>query len=354
MSTTVLLAALTLSAQPGAKADASLVWKPYTAPNGWFSASFPGSPAVQKIKVPAPIGTLAPTGYVVDLGNGRGFLVVDMELPEVAAKRLDERIIKSAFDEARRHLLRQNGGRLVAQNELILNGCSGRDFRIELPDSTQGGSGELWLRFLVVGNHFLQYGVQAPYSTFSTEDAEFFLDSFRVPHARGTRRDFDWKAYGSDEAGFQALLPGPPVAGMVTIATPEGPAQLVSQSVPREPYEFAVTYLDVPDVERRPTPEAVYGAARDRLVRRLKGRVVADRAVTLDGIAGRELQVEIPESRVAGGGILWARSFLSQRRLYQFTFEAPKSAPYPEGRDAFFNSLHLTPRPSSGEDSSGN
>lgn len=84
--------------------------------------------------------------------------------------------------------------------------------------------------------------------------------------------------------------------------------------------------------------EMLLDAARDGAVGNIQGRLVSERALSLGGHPGRELQVLSSDGRLA----LRMRIYLVNSRQYQVVAVAPKELRSTEDRDRFLDSFRLT------------
>jgi hypothetical protein len=81
--------------------------------------------------------------------------------------------------------------------------------------------------------------------------------------------------------------------------------------------------------------------AWDKGVRKAGGTLKSEKEIEMDGRPGRELVVELAESRVPGGGILRSRIYLVGRTQYQAVAMSPKAKVRSGEMEAFLESFRL-------------
>jgi len=125
--------------------------------------------------------------------------------------------------------------------------------------------------------------------------------------------ELDWREVTSESGRYAVLMPAPPehaqrevVVGGVALAMSMASAQ-------KEGMAFGAAYADLPGGYTRRAE--LVAAARDALVRNIDGRLTADRAVQIDGAAGREFYADgnVGDQPMRLGG----RVFTAGPRFYQ-------------------------------------
>lgn len=123
----------------------------------------------------------------------------------------------------------------------------------------------------------------------------------------------------SEVGGFRACLPGKPVEKEQ--ATPAGKLHLLT--VKDGDADWTVSWIDLPTAAKEPPEkvEARLDGVRERMVERLRAKVVSEVKVQLDGkYPGRDLLLDLPRDE----GRLRTRVYLAGNRLYQITLRGPK------------------------------
>jgi hypothetical protein len=147
-----------------------------------------------------------------------------------------------------------------------------------------------------------------------------------------------WRPYVSAEGRFQVVMPGTPQVKRQTV--PAGQVSLevviVSSSDPDTHVECGVCYFDLPEQLHNMTTEQLLVARREGIVNAVKGKVVSERQVTLNGQTGLETVIELPN-----GVTLVIRSFMINHRLYTVMIAGPGLNPAAEAAQAFLNSFNV-------------
>jgi len=150
-----------------------------------------------------------------------------------------------------------------------------------------------------------------------------------------------WKDFHSKEGGFSVSMPGTPVEKRQAFHTQAGPveARFFTVEADRGSMVYMVVYGDYPEALMvTGDREMLLDAARDGAVGNIQGRLVSERALSLGGHPGRELQVLSSDGRLA----LRMRIYLVNSRQYQVVAVAPKELRSTEDRDRFLDSFRLT------------
>ena len=137
----------------------------------------------------------------------------------------------------------------------------------------------------------------------------------------------DWKEFSSAEGQFTVSLPGTPKTDTNTVDTPIGQLKSRAFVLETDNFLYYVTYVDLPGGPEtlEETKEAL-DASRDRAV--AKHRLITEKDITLDGIAGRELLVERGDT----GLILKNRFFYAKQRLYQLILTGRRNVVFVHGK----------------------
>jgi hypothetical protein len=81
--------------------------------------------------------------------------------------------------------------------------------------------------------------------------------------------------------------------------------------------------------------------ARENGVRNSGGTLKEEKEIELDGNPGREMVLDLPDSRIRGGGIYKSRIYLVGQTHYQVITASPKARERSEEMKAFLNSFRL-------------
>lgn len=149
-----------------------------------------------------------------------------------------------------------------------------------------------------------------------------------------------WKDFHSKAGGFSVSMPGTPVEKRQAYHTQAGPieAHFFTVETDRGSLVYMVVYGDYPEALMAANDkEMLLDAARDGAVGNIRGTLLGDRSISMEGHPGRELQVLSSDGRLA----LKMRIFLVNNRQYQVVAVTPREARSPEDRDRFLDSFRL-------------
>jgi len=130
----------------------------------------------------------------------------------------------------------------------------------------------------------------------------------------------EWKPYNFDECHCSAQFPGTPQVRTTPVRTNLGnlDAKMATLEVPEGFY--AIMFVDYPkDRPTKSTPDDILTGVREGQVANLKGKLVSETKITMNGFPGRELRIEAP-----GDLVLFSRVYLAKERLYQSLAVTPK------------------------------
>lgn len=142
------------------------------------------------------------------------------------------------------------------------------------------------------------------------------------------------------EDGFTVMMPGEPQLTRSRVAIQGGEVQVGTWKSSVEGALFSVSYADYPEpvIATKP-PMALVNEGRDSVVASVKGTLLREQEVTLDGVyPGKAYVAESPSGEVR------ARHFLVGNRLYTLLALFNPSIGSPQA-DAFLSSLALRVRP---------
>lgn len=124
--------------------------------------------------------------------------------------------------------------------------------------------------------------------------------------------EFDWRELNSNEGGFSALMPAKPRYEERSLADAPG-VTMHLWSAHAAKSVFGISYADYPVAGTR-----LLDATRDALVANVRGRLLEEKPITSNGLAGLELTAESDDK------VLQARLLLSGSRLFQLVVLGPK------------------------------
>ncbi len=130
----------------------------------------------------------------------------------------------------------------------------------------------------------------------------------------------DWLEIRSKEGRFAIKMPAAPEENMREIETSAGPIALRVQQLEHGGFDYMVGFSDYPDeVLAAREPASILDGARDGAIASIRGKLLAERAISLGEHIGRAVSL-LDES---GEQILQMRLLLVGKRLYQFGIATP-------------------------------
>jgi hypothetical protein len=126
-----------------------------------------------------------------------------------------------------------------------------------------------------------------------------------------------WKDFSPKGGGFQVKMPGVPEQNTRTVKTPKGPVKITQYGIEHDGVAFLVFRSGLPPDAVTGDARKVLDEARDAGVRNSRGTLKEEKEIQLDGHPGRDMLLDLPESRMRGGGIYRARVYLVGRTHYQ-------------------------------------
>lgn len=147
-----------------------------------------------------------------------------------------------------------------------------------------------------------------------------------------------WYELSSAEGRFRILMPGTPTRRNRTMPSPVGDVQDTAFLLDTADRSMMVTYadFDAPH-QKNASIEDIINQARDEMVRRLRGTLRADTAITLQGHSGKEVLIDIPRQ-----GTGYFRWYAVKRRLYVLVMMGITATPSQADVTRFFDSFQLT------------
>jgi hypothetical protein len=149
-----------------------------------------------------------------------------------------------------------------------------------------------------------------------------------------------WIKYNSPEGRYSVLFPGEPKLSTqdTTAATGEKMPQYLAMSLDADAV-YMVGYFD-----SAPNMTFSFDKARDGFVAAVKGTLLGEKAISLDGNPGRELKV-LAKISEADELIMMVRFFQAGMRIYVIQLIVPKSseaATSAEKNVNYFDSFRIT------------
>ncbi len=151
----------------------------------------------------------------------------------------------------------------------------------------------------------------------------------------------DWKELNPKGDGFRVMMPGKPDKKTATVETPQGDVKITLYAIESKKTVFMVLRSDLPPEVDVKDVKKLLDEARDQGVKNSRGKLKSEKEIELDGNPGREMVLDLPDSRVKGGGIYKSRIYLVGHTHFQVAAMVPKSEEDPEEIKAFLDSFRL-------------
>lgn len=143
--------------------------------------------------------------------------------------------------------------------------------------------------------------------------------------------------FSSAEGRFSVQMPGSPERKEQPIESVGGPPAWNVFEVEAEGKRFVVSYGDFPEgAISTASPVTAIDRMRDGVLRSAGGEVLSDRAITMDGYLGREIDLGLPEK-----GRIRTRLYLAERRMYGISVSAHEADIGAPSVRRFFESFRL-------------
>ena len=157
-----------------------------------------------------------------------------------------------------------------------------------------------------------------------------------------------WEVVTSPEGRFAVSFPSRPTARVSTVETATGPLTFHEWVLSAAPH-FRFAYVDYPEsIEAPERVKQVLDATRDGRVRQVKGTLLEEKEVSLEGHPGRYAKV-----RAGDGQVIRSRNYAVGNRGYFLMFttrDDATPAAYDETAARFFDSFKLLPAEDSARD----
>jgi hypothetical protein len=151
-----------------------------------------------------------------------------------------------------------------------------------------------------------------------------------------------WKDFSPKGVHFRVKMPDLPKESARTVETPKGTVNLSLYVVEKNGVGYVVVRSVLPPAAVAGSPKTVLDEARDDGVKNSGGTLKEEKEIELDGHPGREMILELPDSRIRGGGIYRTRIYLVGRTHYQVIAASSKAKDQPRQVAAFLESFKLT------------
>ena len=153
-----------------------LDWRELSVPEGRFAVLLPGKARLESRALNTAAGALTMTMYSFSLKQGTmGVAYTDYPAAALAAEHVREHL-----DAARDALLRNIGGGVRSEEDISIEGFSGRQVYAEGRAGTEGVL--IKARFVAVGSRLYQIAYAGAKDGVAMTDVDMFLTSFKLLH----------------------------------------------------------------------------------------------------------------------------------------------------------------------------
>lgn len=135
--------------------------------------------------------------------------------------------------------------------------------------------------------------------------------------------DASWREFIPEEGRFSILVPRTPRETTETIETEMGTLDEHTFTIIHGDIAYIVNYGDYPQGLMNADHYAMLNALRDGAVESVGGKLLSERAISIDGYPGREIKVKISSSTETV--IMQVRIYIVRNRLYYIYTMAPEA-----------------------------
>jgi hypothetical protein len=360
-----LLLVLATTVQAG---SAEATWKPFTSATGGYTVLHPAKPTERKQMLSLPGRKKVDLSLVAVKRSTSSYSVASGDLDAVPDDA------KAILDAARDDDVKSLKGKVNDEKSSDQGGVSARELKIEVPKSYMAGGALGRARISLIDRKlYLVVAVQSTTDAQKTPRAvEDFFASFKStvkPAAAKVAAKFEglrpnlagpvdslvkkngaalpgWQERSSAVGRYSVLLPGKPMETSQKVNVPlMGEVELHLCAVNNGAVEtYAVMYNNYPLIGNAAVDiEKIYdGARQGAVVSSGGGTLAGDRKIMLGDLPGREIKIELPASKIPGGGLMQLRYFLKGARLYQVMHIAPKGELKDDAVEKFLDSFRIT------------
>jgi hypothetical protein len=156
-----------------------------------------------------------------------------------------------------------------------------------------------------------------------------------------SRAQAQWIEYRPPGVGFRVELPGEPQRSEKDVPTKVGPIRMHMAAVPvGDDVVFMAIHSSYPPGVLSEDRQAVLDSGRNGGVANVKGKLRSEERITVGGMPGRKIVIDIPQGQQASVAIF----VLSGDDLYQAVAVVPAGQEDSADVQRFINSFALVPR----------
>ena len=148
-----------------------------------------------------------------------------------------------------------------------------------------------------------------------------------------------WREFAPEEGRFSILVPRTPRETTETVETEMGTHDEHTFTVIHGDIAYIVNYGDYPQSLRNVDSRAMLDALRDGAVESVGGKLLSERAISVDGYPGREVKIKV--SNDSETAIMQVRIYIVRNRLYYIYTIAPETRASSPDVKKFLDSFKL-------------
>lgn len=151
-----------------------------------------------------------------------------------------------------------------------------------------------------------------------------------------------WQEYKADDESYTVEMPTKPIESVQSQSTPMGSldSHMLVGSMKADGI-YVVAYTDFPSNNPDVPSRYILDSAAQGAVNNSGSKMLSKRDITLDGYPGLEVEMEVSESKVPGGGRGTCRLYWVAPRIYIMFVGGPESSATYKDRAKFLDSFKL-------------
>ena len=151
-----------------------------------------------------------------------------------------------------------------------------------------------------------------------------------------------WQEYTAQDGSFTVQMPTKPYESEESEATPAGQLQThVMMGSMQEKGIYIVAYTDYPNASNKISTDMLLDFAAQGAVNNSGATMLSKKSIMLDGYQGIEVEMDVPPSKIPGGGKATCRIYWASPRIYILFVGGSTSSGVYESRNKFLDSFKL-------------
>src|SRR5947209_5289065 len=151
-----------------------------------------------------------------------------------------------------------------------------------------------------------------------------------------------WQEYTAQDGSFTVQMPAKPFESEESQQSPAGPLTMhMMAGSMQEKGIYIAAYTDYPNVSNNVSTKMLLDFAAQGAVNNSGASVLSKKEITLDGYQGIEVEMDVPPSKIPGGGKATCRIYWASPRIYILFVGGSTSSGVYESRSKFLDSFKL-------------